>query len=188
MMPVIRISDATFVDLKSIATWLGADTPSKTIERLVREKMDSLDLERDAGEEVTEVASSEEGPFYFERTPGLTFTRILSATMNGQPLDKPKWAGLLIEMAKRVKAKGFASDQLATELQIPTKRNAYEEEGYRFYPELGLSIQGQSAQDAWREISRLADKHRIPVEIEFQWRDNEKAQHPGRVGIIRAGS
>ncbi len=188
MMPVVRISDATFVDLKSIATWLGADTPSKTIERLVREKMDALDLERDAGEEMIEAAASEGEPFFFERTPGLTFTRILAANLEGQSLDRPNWVGLLIEMAKRVKAKGFTQDQLVKELQIPTKHDSYEEEGYRFYPRLGISIQGQSAQDAWKEINRLADKHRIPVEVEFQWRDNEKAQHPGRVGIIRAGT
>ncbi len=187
MMPVIRISDATFVDLKSISTWLGTDTPSKTIESLVREKMDALDLERDLDEEETEIVASEGEATVFERTPGLTFTRILSAKLDGESLSKPKWAGLLIDMAKHVKAKGFVAERLATELQIPTKSDAYEEEGYRFYPELGISIQGQSAQDAWREISRLADKHRIPVEVEFQWRENEKAQHPGVVGIIRAG-
>ncbi len=187
MMPVIRISDATFVDLKSISTWLGTDTPSKTIESLVREKMNALDLERDVDEEKTEVVGSESEATVFERTPGLTFTRVLSAKMDGNSLGKLNWAGLLIEMAKRVKTKGFAAEQLTTELQIPTKSNAYEEEGYRFYPELGISIQGQSAQDAWKEVSRLADKHEIPVEVEFQWRDNEKAQHPGLVGIIRAG-
>lgn len=187
MMPVIRISDATFIDLKNISTWLGTDTPSKTIENLVREKMDALDLERDVNDEQTEVVAREGEATVFESTPGLTFTRILSATMNGKSLGKSNWAGLLIEMAKHVKAKGFVADRLATELQIPTNSEAYEEEGYRFYPELGISVQGQSAQDAWKEVSRLADKHGIPVEVEFQWRENEKAQHPGLVGIIRAG-
>ena len=35
MMPVIRLSDATFSELKAIATWLSAKTPSETIDRLV---------------------------------------------------------------------------------------------------------------------------------------------------------
>lgn len=187
-MPVIRISDATFVDLKSIATWLGAETPSKTIEKLVREKMDSLDLERDIGEEQTEEAESGNHATFFEPAPGLFFTRILSARMDGKTLEKLNWAGLLLEIVKRVKSKGIASDRLANEVQVPAKTEPYEEEGYRYYPEVGISIQGQSAPDAWKEVSRLADKHRIPVEVEFQWRENEKAQHPGRVGIIRAGS
>ena len=36
MMPVIRISDGTFEELRAIATWLKAATPSETIEKLVR--------------------------------------------------------------------------------------------------------------------------------------------------------
>jgi hypothetical protein len=59
-------------------------------------------------------------------------------------------------------------------------------DGYKLQPELGISIQGQSAMDAWKEVSRLAQKHRIPVEVRFQWRDNEKAQYPGKIGVIRA--
>lgn len=187
MMPVIRISDATFVDLKSIATWQGTETPSKTIENLVREKMDALDLERDVGDEQAEVVASEGEATVFERAPGLSFTRILSARIDGKSLDRPNWAGLLLEMVKRVKAKGISSDRLTNEMQVPAKSEAYEEEGYKFHPEIGISIQGQSAPDAWKEVSRLSDKHRIPVEVEFQWRDNDKAQYPGRVGIIRAG-
>ncbi len=187
MMPVIRVSDATFVDLKSISTWLGTETPSKTIESLVRERMNALGLERDVDENEAELSASKGTATVFERTPGLTFTRILSAKLDGKLLGKQNWAGLLVEIIKHIKAKGVGSAQLATEVQIPTKSSAYEEEGFRFYPDIGISIQGQSAQDAWREVSRLADKHSIPVEVEFQWRDNEKAQHPGRVGIIHAG-
>src|ERR1700733_1180389 len=51
MMPVIRLSDAAFSELKTIATWLSTKTPSETIDRLVREKLDELGLERDSGDE-----------------------------------------------------------------------------------------------------------------------------------------
>jgi hypothetical protein len=51
----------------------------------------------------------------------------------------------------------------------------------------GISIQGQSAMDAWKEVSRLAEKYSIPVDVRLKWRENEKAQHPGKVGVIRAG-
>jgi hypothetical protein len=165
----------------------GALTPSKTIESIVREKMDALDLERDVGNHPTELPESGSETTVFERAPGLSFTRILAASLNSEALEKPNWAGLLLEIIKHVKEKGITSDRLPNELQVPAKSDAYEEEGFRFYPEIGISIQGQSAPDAWKEVSRLANKHRIPVEVEFQWRDNEKAQYPGRIGIVRAG-
>ena len=35
---------------------------------------------------------------------------------------------------------------------------------------------------------RLPTSGRVPVTIEFWWRQNPKAQHPGRTGIVRAGN
>ena len=44
MMPVVRINDATFADLNSMATWFGTKTPSETIDRIVREAMEQLGM------------------------------------------------------------------------------------------------------------------------------------------------
>jgi hypothetical protein len=184
-MPVIRLNDAAFVDLKTISTWIGTKTPSETIDAIVREKMEVLDLERDINNGAL-VNDNAEGDLVFEKAPGLSFTRILSASVdNGKP-GKINWAGLLMKVIGAVKAKGLSGEKLVTELQIPAKVSEYTMDGYKFQPDLGISIQGQSAQDAWKEISRLAQKYHIPVEVRFQWRDNEKAQHPGEIGVIRA--
>ena len=185
MMPVIRLNDATFIDLKQIATWLGTKTPSETIDSLVRDKMDTLGMERDVDEEVVE--KQEGNLLVFEKTPGLSFTRILFASINKRKVDKINWVGLLLSVVGLVKAQGLSVEQLVRELQVPTRASAYAKDGFKFYPDLGISIQGQSAADAWKEVSRLAQKYRIPVEVQFQWRENEKAQHPGKVGVIRAG-
>ncbi|MFC1772612.1 T4SS efffector SepA family protein [Pseudomonadota bacterium] len=187
MMPVIRLNDATFVDLKIISTWIGTNTPAETIAAIVRDKMDALDLERDVDDANLHKNNSGED-LVFEKAPGLSFTRILSTRVNDGDPDKLNWAGLLMKVIGIVKAKGLSGEKLVTELQIPAKASEYTKDGYKFYSELGISIQGQSAPDAWKEVSRLADKFRIPVEVRFQWRDNEKAQHPGKIGVIRAGS
>lgn len=187
MMPVIRISDAAYADLKHIATWLDADTPSKAIDCLVRNEMERLGLERD-DQSTSEPTNSESNSILsFENAPGLSFTRILSATVASAKFPKINWAGLLIEVIRNVHKNGTASQNLVHELQIQSKVGVFEENGFKYHPDIGLSIQGQSASDAWREIDRLAEKHRIPVEVEFQWRDNDKAQHPGRTGLIKAG-
>ena len=48
-------------------------------------------------------------------------------------------------------------------------------------------MQGKSAPDCWKEVDRLAKKWRIPVSVEFQWRQNPKAQFPGKTGVLRSG-
>ena len=71
-MPVVRINDATIADLKSIATWFGTKTPSETIDRIVREAMEQLGMERDDEPEATPTKKST-GAIEFESAPGLTF-------------------------------------------------------------------------------------------------------------------
>jgi hypothetical protein len=186
MMPVVRLNDATFADLKSISTWIGTDTPSQTIDKLVVEMMKELDLERDF-EDVAETSGPESKATEFERAPGLTFTRVISATIDGKEVHKPNWATLLLEAIAAIKSKGIGGDDLAKELEVPASKSRLNTQGYTYHQNLGISVQGQSAQDAWKEVNRIADKWKVPVKVHFQWRHNPKAQHPGKEGVLRAG-
>ena len=151
--------------------------------------MDALDLERDVIERDAKVVAGESEATVFERTPGLTFTRILSAEMDGKSLGKPNWAGLLIEMAKHVKAKGFRRRsgwlQNCKFRQRP-KHMRKKDTGsilssvYRSKANRRRMLGERSA--AWQ--TNIESRSRSS----FKWRENEKAQHPGCVGIIRAGS
>ncbi|QDA35765.1 hypothetical protein E4191_16500 (plasmid) [Paracoccus liaowanqingii] len=185
MMPVIRLNDATFVDLKSVATWLEAKTPSEAIDKLVREKMAALDLERD---DMAASSVGEKPKFLFEETR-LSYTRLLAASVKGQAVPRQNWANVLLAVISvlKSKGKGLSSESLCLELQVPSKVGVYNKDGYKYHPSLDISIQGQSAADAWKETSRIANKHRIPVEVTFQWRDNEKAVHPGQSARLKAG-
>jgi hypothetical protein len=187
MMPVVRINDATFADLKTIAAWFGTKTPSETIDRIVREAMEQLGMERDDQPEATPTAASS-GTMEFKSAPGLAFTRPLSASVNGKAIHSPRWSAILVTTIAHVKAKGVERERLVRELHIPAKVEQYEEEGFKYYPDLGISVQGQSAAEAWKEVDRLANKWRIPVTVEFWWRQNPKAQYPGRTGVLRSGN
>jgi hypothetical protein len=187
MMPVVRVSDATFADLKSIAAWFGTRTPGETIDRVVREAMQQLGMERDDEAEGTPTTTSS-GTMEFQSAPGLAFTKPISASVNGTAIDSPRWAGILLTTIAQVKAKGIEGDRLVRELHIPAKVERYEEEGFKYYPDLGISVQGQSASEAWKEVERLANKWRILVTVEFSWRQNPKAQYPGRTGLLRSGN
>lgn len=187
MMPVVRLNDATFADLKSIAAWFGTKTPSETIDRIVKETMEQLGMERDVELETAPAATISSGAIEFQTTPGLAFTKPLSASVNGQSIQNPRWSAILLKMIAQVKAKGVEGDKLVSELSIPARAEQYVEEGFKYYADLGISVQGQSASDAWKEIDRLANKWRIPVLVEFSWRQNPKAQYPGRIGTLRSG-
>lgn len=186
MMPVVRINDAAFSDIKTLSTWFGTKTPAETIDRIVREAMEQLGLERD-DEADADVVTSSEGTMEFKEAPGLAFTKPLSAKVNGKTIRSPRWSSILMTMIAEVKDKGFDGQKLVKALNIPAKVGKHEEEGFKHYPDLGISVQGQSAADAWKEVDRLAKEFGIPVTVEFWWRRNSKAQHPGRTGIIRSG-
>lgn len=187
MMPVVRINDATFADLSTLKTWFGTKTPSETIDRLVREAMEQLGMERnDEPEDVEAMAS--DGAMQFDTAPGLAFTKPLAASINGKALHSPRWSAILLAMIAQVKAKGFEGEKLVRELAIPAKAEQYEDEGFRYHPDLGISVQGQSASDAWKEVDRLAKKWHIPVKVEFWWRQNPKAQYPGKSGVLQSGN
>lgn len=187
MMPVVRLNDATFADLSILRTWLGTKTPSDTIDRIVREAMEQLGMER---EDVPdgEITATSDGAMEFDRTPGLAFTKPLSASVNGKAVPSPRWSSILLTMIAQLKTRGFDNEKLVRELQVPAKIARYEEEGFKFHASLGISVQGQSASDAWKEIDRIAKKWNIPVMIEFWWRHNDKAQFPGKTGRLRSGN
>jgi uncharacterized protein (DUF736 family) len=187
MMPVVRINDATFADLSTLKTWFGTKTPSETIDRIVQQAMDELGMERDDQPDESSPVTGN-GPMEFDTAPGLTFTKPLSASVNGKAIHSPRWSAILLAMIAQVRAKGFEGEKLTLELQVPSKAGHYEEEGFKYHPDLGISVQGQSASDAWKEIDRIAKKWRIPVTIEFWWRQNPKAQFPGRTGLLRSGN
>lgn len=181
-MPVIRISDSTFMNLKSVSDWLGTQTPSEAISLLIKEKMDVLDLEPDVGK--VDMGESEDA-ILFAQTPGISHTKILFATVNNEELKNTNWGEILLTVVKIIKDKGLSKEQLCVELQINAEPHNKEDKGYRFYPHLGIAIQGQSAPDAWKEAQRLANKYQIPIEVRFKWRDKNGAQYPGKTGIMR---
>jgi hypothetical protein len=186
MMPVLRLSDPTFLNLKDISAWYGTKTPVETIDRLVKEAMEQLGLQN---EDEDEAVVSSGAPMTFTATPGLSFTKPLKATIGGKNVQSPRWASILLTMIAQVKSKtGLSGEKLARELNVPARHDKFEDEGFKWHPDLGISVQGQSAADCWKEVDRLARKHGIPAEVEFWWRQNPKALHPGKTGTLKAGA
>jgi len=187
MMPVVRVNDATFLDLANIGAWYRTKSPAETIDRIVKEAMEQLGLERDGDADEAVVTSG--APMSFTSAPGLSFTKPLKATIGGKNIQSPRWASILLATIAQVKTKtGLTGEKLARELNVPARHDKFENEGFKWHQDLGISVQGQSAADCWKEVDRLAKKHGIPAEVEFWWRQNPKAQHPGKTGTLKSGA
>ena len=79
-------------------------------------------------------------------------------------------------------AGGFDELRKLTRAQI--RKGSYSDEGYKYVPEIGVSIQGVDAGHAWEYSLRLAIHLKVPLKAEIEWRHNDKAAHPGERGLM----
>jgi hypothetical protein len=61
-----------------------------------------------------------------------------------------------------------------------------EDNGYKYLKELGLSVQGQNSNNAWKAIAHLAKSTGIKVEAGFYWSNHPKAARPNESGRLSA--
>lgn len=122
--------------------------------------------------------------FSAKSVPNLTHTKLLSAKVGSETI-RPTWNGLLFHLVRLIPKDRLAKPDEARRLIIvnfvPGKK---EDEGYRFVPEHGISVQGQAANDAWKGASHVAQKLGVQVEVEFLWRMKEGAELPGVTGRL----
>jgi hypothetical protein len=186
MTPAVRIDDETLADLKTIAIWLQTKTPSETISHIVHDTLDRLGLEREGP--TTNATSEDDGELYeYDVAPPLAHTKPVSVLINHVPVESLHWYSVLSLMVAQLKAKGLHGADLIDALRVPALHEKYEENKFNYDPDLGVSIQRQSASDVWREIDRIATAWNIPVTVEFMWSQSPYAKYPGRRGILRSG-
>ena len=117
-----------------------------------------------------------------KRPPSLLHTRV-RGEFSGIPYSN--WNDLVriahIEAFKK-KARTFEGLRSATRAQI--KMGNHSTEGYRFVPEINISIQGVDADRAWEYSLRLAIYLNDSLTAEVEWRENDKAAYPGQRGMM----
>ncbi|MBW2180723.1 MAG: hypothetical protein JRG81_10210, partial [Deltaproteobacteria bacterium] len=61
---------------------------------------------------------------------------------------------------------------------------SYNENGFRPIPSIGISIQGDSPNQAWKNALYIARKLNTSVEILFEWERKFTAARPGSRGVL----
>jgi len=147
---------------------------------------ESLIASRKLGNELDNGLQQDTMPrrFNTKSVPNLRHTKLLSAKVGGQPI-RPTWNGLLFDLIRRIPKGRLEKPEEARRLIIVNfVAGEKEDEGYKFIPNLGISVQGQDANDSWKGASHIPQKLGVPVEVEFLWRMKEGAEFPGEMGRL----
>src|SRR5262249_20188669 len=96
------------------------------------------------------------------------------------------WNALLIEAVREAKPHAKTSENLKRLLIIPGCVGAKDDEGYKFIPDVGLSIQGQDANGAWKAAFHIAKQIGVTIKAEFLRRHKDGAAFPGETATLSA--
>jgi hypothetical protein len=175
MAHVIELPEETFKRLQALARPL-IDTPVMVIGRL----LDHYEG-RPQSEPPVRAKVHRFGP---ASAPDFTHTRVLFASFAGEETARPRWNELVRKAHDVALSKVETFDDLE---KLSTANICYgtkTDDGFRPVADLGYSIQGVDANDAWRIAYDLARKLRCSVRVEFEWRAKDDAEFPGERGLI----
>jgi hypothetical protein len=118
--------------------------------------------------------------------PDLTHTKVLAIEFNGKTLARSdaNWNGLLNAAIRAAKAKAKSSADLKKLVIVNFIEGRKSDEGYRVLSDVGLSVQGQDANGAWKGACHVAQQLGYELKATFIWRDKESAAFPGLTGQL----
>ena len=173
MSPQLNVSAATFARLQRCAEPL-VDNIESVINKLI-----------DRFENIPGAPAPPTIPKVLPGTPpDLTYTKLLTAEINGQPLKKVDWNALLIAMVELAATKATPGEEVADLVIANRVVGSKTNNGYRFVPSAGISVQGQDANACWKAVAHIASKLNVSVKVSFRWYDNEKAANPNETGKL----
>ncbi len=186
-MPVINLPDTYDAKLKRLVTDPFEQTRASIVQGLIDAAIEQLGS-ANGGEIHSSVTGGNGLTAAISINPSapvsLAHTKVLAATVDGVELHKPKWNGIrefMHELAFK-KFGAFAEVEHVSDANL--KSGKYERDGYKYVPTMGCSIQGVDANTAWDNSYKLAKALKVPVRIEFVWREKDGAANPGKVGVI----
>ena len=117
--------------------------------------------------------------------PSLKHAKVLRAVVNGREIAKPNWTTVRQSVVTiGIAEEGHDLRWLLGVCPVNAVPGVKNDEGYTHYPELGVSIQGQNAHNAWGATVSAARALGVPVKVWFQWRAKPDAKYPGKRGLL----
>ena len=181
----IELTAETFARLQKHAVPL-VDTLETVVNRIldVYEKSGATRKDEDLESDVDLAPVGDIKDYSWSSPPGLTHTKVLTAVFGKVRLSRAdtNWNGILNEAVRIAKNRAKSEDDFKRLILVNFVMGRKEDEGYRFLPDIGVSVQGQDANAAWKATAYIAKQVKCPFEIIFTWRMKEEAAHPGTTG------
>lgn len=173
MTPQVNLESSTIERMKSYAEPLV-----DTLDTVILKALDAIDmLKAKTDAPLSERVLNPAAP------PNLSYTTVKSVVFNGKPFPAAEayWNPLLLATVREAK-KTRTKEQVKALLICNHTLGKKEDNGYKYLDDVGLSIQGQDANNAWKATYHILQAIKVPVEVIFAWQDNPKAVSPGAMG------
>lgn len=173
-MPNVEISMPTFARLQEYATPLV-----DTVETALLKVLELADL---AAKPDTKT-QTQPPP---NNVPDLTHTTLKSASIDGKalPLSDCNWNALMMSVIEKAATLLPLGSKISDLIIVNHVDSEKADNGYKFLKAVGVSVQGQNSNNAWRAIAHLAKVTGVKVEASFVWASHPKAAQPGQAGHL----
>jgi hypothetical protein len=174
MMPQVTLETSTIERMKAYAEPLV-----DTLDTVILKGLDAIDMLNAKSNE----PASAERIFNPASPPNLSYTTVKSVVWKGKrlPPSETYWNPLMILAIKEL-PKHMTKEQGRALILGNKFAGKKEDNGYKYIEEMGLSIQGLDANNAWKTTHNILQAIKLPVEVIFAWQDNPKAASPGALG------
>lgn len=187
MMPQVEISELTAKRLQAIAIPLE-DTYDSAFARVLDhyEKSQTTTPQLVNPGEPVKILDGGRMQFSPANPPSLSFTGVHQVVIgnNQLPAGETNWNGMLLAMIREVHRKGFDAATINSMLFVNAKVGEMVGNGYKYMPDVGLSIQGQDSNAAFRQAYQLAAFNSIKFTVFFYWQAKQKAAYSGGQGYF----
>ncbi|MEP7005983.1 MAG: hypothetical protein ABI810_08375 [Sphingomonas bacterium] len=190
-MPNIEIADTTSARLQTIAVPL-VDTYDSVIVRLL-DRWDATALEQPKILKPGQpVRIQQDGTMVFDpgNPPQLSFTTCIQILINGEALAESDtyWNNMMLAIIRLLHKDGLDAPAIHSMMKIANAEVGRKEiNGYKYLPDVNLSVQGLDSSGSFRQSYQLAIMGRLSFHVLFKWQDNEKAAHRNHKGILEVG-
>lgn len=183
-MPTIEVPDSLFVRLQRLAIPL-VDTTTTVLERLVAEAERRRNEPHSArGNGTAGIQAVDE--FDADTPPDLRHTRVLRARFGDRPVSG--WNNLVhaahVEALSRLRSLDVLRGATKSNFMMGRASSEDTKRGFRYVPEIDISIQNVDAEHAWSNALRLARHLGLEIRVDFEWMQKSDAARPGKSGAL----